>query len=212
MATQKPAVAIRLGRPRASEEAERHQHILAQAVAAFTANGFQGTSIESVARLAGVSKMTIYNRFGDKEGLFQAIAQQICAPASSRVASVRVAGRPAQDILQDIAHALLEKPRDDKAFRLLRLAIFEQERFPDLARAIHAASLVTLAPLTRCMQALIDEGQFTPADAGELAELFFAMVMRGHRFLLVNDTADGSANTDFTDRVVRLFVHGARRR
>lgn len=41
-------------------------------------DGFAATSIEQVAADAGVSKVTIYNHFGDKRGLFTAAVEREC--------------------------------------------------------------------------------------------------------------------------------------
>lgn len=41
-------------------------------------DGFAATSIEQVAADAGVSKVTIYNHFGDKRGLFTAAVENEC--------------------------------------------------------------------------------------------------------------------------------------
>ncbi|MEH6724432.1 MAG: helix-turn-helix domain-containing protein, partial [Qipengyuania sp.] len=57
----------RTGRP--ADEAKR-EAILAAAAASFFEHGFAASSIEQIAADAGVSKVTIYNRFGDKRALF----------------------------------------------------------------------------------------------------------------------------------------------
>lgn len=208
-ATPGTLTSVRRGRPRRSEEADRRQSILVHAADAFSTNGFQGTSIEAVARQAGVSKATIYSQFGSKDGLFKAIAEQICAPSASTLAAIVVEGRCAEDVLTEIARSLLDKLGDERAFRLLRLSIFEQERFPDSARAIYEVSLSTLAPLVGCMRQLIEAGQIEPADPAELAVAFFALVMRGHRFLLVPGSDAQQGEDGFVQRVVRLFLFGA---
>ena len=59
----------RTGRP--ADEAKR-EAILAAAAASFFEHGFAASSIEQIAADAGVSKVTIYNRFGDKRALFAA--------------------------------------------------------------------------------------------------------------------------------------------
>ncbi|HAL89775.1 MAG TPA: transcriptional regulator, partial [Erythrobacter sp.] len=59
--------AKRPGRP--TDEAKRDA-ILGAAGASFLEHGFAASSIEQIAADAGVSKVTVYNRFGDKRGLF----------------------------------------------------------------------------------------------------------------------------------------------
>lgn len=51
----------------------KHKTILEGAVKVFIENGFETSSMDKIAEVAGVSKRTIYNHFSSKEVLFQAI-------------------------------------------------------------------------------------------------------------------------------------------
>lgn len=51
----------------------KHQIILEGAIKVFIENGFDNSSMDRIAEVAGVSKRTIYNHFKSKESLFQAI-------------------------------------------------------------------------------------------------------------------------------------------
>ena len=62
---------------RAADPAKRRA-ILDAATRAFFDHGFAATAIEQVAIDAGVSKVTIYNQFGDKRGLFTAAVEREC--------------------------------------------------------------------------------------------------------------------------------------
>lgn len=65
----------RLGRP--ADEAKR-EAIIKAASQMFFDVGFAATAIEQVASKAGVSKVTVYNHFGDKRGLFVATVEHEC--------------------------------------------------------------------------------------------------------------------------------------
>ena len=73
----------RTGRP--TDEAKR-EAILGAAADSFFAHGFAASSIEQIAADAGVSKVTIYNRFGDKRGLFAAAVERECEQISTALA------------------------------------------------------------------------------------------------------------------------------
>lgn len=51
----------------------KHQNIIEGAIKVFIENGFDNSSMDRIAEVAGVSKRTIYNHFTSKESLFQAI-------------------------------------------------------------------------------------------------------------------------------------------
>ena len=65
----------RLGRP--TDDAKRAAIVEAAAQMFFNL-GFAATAIEQVAAKAGVSKVTVYNHFGDKRGLFAAAVECEC--------------------------------------------------------------------------------------------------------------------------------------
>jgi TetR/AcrR family transcriptional repressor of mexJK operon len=72
---RKPTKAAAPGRPK---DLEKGAAILEAAKRLFTTQGFDGTSMDQVAAAAGVSKLTVYSHFGDKESLFAAGAKAYC--------------------------------------------------------------------------------------------------------------------------------------
>lgn len=68
------------GRPLDTAKSEA---ILEAAISAFGRNGFDGSSIEAIAKDAGVSKVTVYSRFDDKESLFLAAVEHSCEELSN---------------------------------------------------------------------------------------------------------------------------------
>ena len=63
------------GRPK---DLGKRQAILDAAKAMFTRHGFAGVSMDQIAAEAGVSKLTVYSHFGDKEALFAAAVRAKC--------------------------------------------------------------------------------------------------------------------------------------
>jgi AcrR family transcriptional regulator len=90
-----------MGRPKRAEgpEASR-KHLLAAAIDCFARFGYQGTSIDRIARHAGVTKGALYYHFRDKEELlFEAVSGRVgefeqhvlaeVGPASDALASLK---------------------------------------------------------------------------------------------------------------------------
>src|ERR1700686_5545541 len=65
------------GRPSRLESAQLSDRILDVATALFLSDGFGATSIEAVAKRAGISKRTFYHRFSGKEMLFEAVVRRL---------------------------------------------------------------------------------------------------------------------------------------
>lgn len=57
--------------------AERREQVLRAAAGAFRAAGFDGTSMEDVAREAGVTRLIVYRIFESKEALYAAVLDQV---------------------------------------------------------------------------------------------------------------------------------------
>lgn len=74
-APARPAKTAAPGRPK---DLEKGAAILEAAKRLFTTQGFDGTSMDQIAAAAGVSKLTVYSHFGDKESLFAAGAKAFC--------------------------------------------------------------------------------------------------------------------------------------
>lgn len=74
-ATEKKPAPRRAGRPL---DAAKRAAIVGAAAHHFFHHGYAATAIEQVAADAGVSKVTIYNQFGDKRALFTAAVEAEC--------------------------------------------------------------------------------------------------------------------------------------
>lgn len=59
--------------------AARRERLLDAAEALFVAQGFRATAIEVIAEAAGMSKVTVYGYFRDKDAVFVAVAERLAA-------------------------------------------------------------------------------------------------------------------------------------
>ncbi|MBO3457173.1 MAG: TetR/AcrR family transcriptional regulator [Aetokthonos hydrillicola CCALA 1050] len=118
---------------------EKVEVILEGAMREFLAHGFAATTMDQISAAAGVSKTTIYNHFGDKQGLFNALIQQLI----KEIYYARFNPQKAQS-MQDEASVILHKLAvsilnfddiEQHWVAFFRLIVGESGRFPDLARA-----------------------------------------------------------------------------
>jgi len=63
------------GRPK---DLEKGNAILEAARRLFTTHGYDGASMDQIAAEAGVSKLTVYSHYGDKEALFSEVVKSFC--------------------------------------------------------------------------------------------------------------------------------------
>jgi TetR/AcrR family transcriptional regulator, mexJK operon transcriptional repressor len=117
----------RRGRP--PDTAKRAAVVLA-AQDLFTERGLGGTSMEAIAERAGVSKLTVYNQFGNKQEIFRAAIVAKCdemmAPLDAEAAK-RLPARAALTLIGRVFLGLILSPEATSMMRLLG-----EERLPEL--------------------------------------------------------------------------------
>lgn len=80
--------------------ADRRQAILDAALDAFADSGFHETSLDDVARRAGISKALIYEHFDSKQGLFDALLETYVGELMERVMTSVATANDAEERLQ----------------------------------------------------------------------------------------------------------------
>src|SRR3569833_4635580 len=90
---------------------ERREQLLDIGRTLFAERGFDGTSIEEIATVAGVSKPVVYEHFGGKEGLYAVVVDREMAHLLEMVTKALVGGHPRQKVGR-AALALLEYIED----------------------------------------------------------------------------------------------------
>jgi AcrR family transcriptional regulator len=149
---------IRCGRPRAERAGEVEERILDAAHKVFLERGFEGASIELIAETARSGKPTIYARFPNKEALFEATLARSIRQRYARVKSHGLSGATIEERLFNIAVAVLSETLTEEYVGIVRVAVGEANRIPDLVRNLiqmareHSGQIVAqmLAEVTRC--------------------------------------------------------------
>jgi AcrR family transcriptional regulator len=121
----------------ADGNAKRRQ-IMDGARQVFLSAGFDGASMNDIARAAGVSKGTLYAYFDSKEDLFEAIIRGEYAQSAERLCVFRREG-DARDMLRDFGVRLISKMSEPATRSLARVVIAAAEKFPNVGRAFYEA-------------------------------------------------------------------------
>ncbi len=143
--------------------AARRERLLDAAEAPFVAQGFRATSIEAIAGAAGISKVTLYGYFRDKEAVFAAVAERLADTMEQAVQTALAADAP---FPAPLAAALIAKHRIVQA-RVQRSAFASDTH---VTRRFAALDNAILSELTGAM---VRAGRL-PAEAEETAQLLFS--------------------------------------
>jgi TetR/AcrR family transcriptional repressor of mexJK operon len=123
---------VRRGRPRGSEARE----LLSIARREFIAHGYRGTTMESVAAQAHVSKQSLYRDYPSKDALYSAVVRDwvdrgydAMRPHTTALAEARQARQGLLDLARILQAGLLSRP----VLQMRTLIAAEAKRFPDVA-------------------------------------------------------------------------------
>jgi AcrR family transcriptional regulator len=128
--------AVRLGRPPKELAGKVEERIFEAARKVFLRRGFEGASIEEIAEAARAGKPTIYARFASKEALFKAVAMRDVVSRIEHFKGEVSTGATIEERLVSLAIALLDWILAGDRLALMRLAVAELRRFPDLGNTV----------------------------------------------------------------------------
>ena len=112
-------------------QTKKRAAILAGAQRVFVREGFEGASMDAVAREAKVAKPTLYNHFRDKNALYVAVVEHSLTRVRSEIVPPELRDMTATEGLKVITTRLARMfGRDDDVLRLCRICIGGFDRFP----------------------------------------------------------------------------------
>lgn len=151
--------------------------ILQTARHAFFTEGFSQASIEAIAAAAGVSKVTIYNRFGTKEALFTAVVTRECDTMREGLAHAVNASGDIRAQLTGFAENMARfLDREDITRMETHLAV-EAQHNPELGKIFLDAGPRRLhQALAELLAAAAARGELVMDDPWQAAELFASMI------------------------------------
>jgi len=127
---------VRVGRPPKELAGEVDTRILDAARKMFLERGFEGASIDEIAEAARSGKATIYARFRDKRALFTEVVTRDILSRITEFKSEVPTGTTIEERLTSAAITLMHWGFDSDRIALMRLAVAEARRFPDLASTV----------------------------------------------------------------------------
>jgi TetR/AcrR family transcriptional regulator, mexJK operon transcriptional repressor len=144
--------------------------------AVMVAKGYEGASVDDIAREAGISKATMYRYFPDKVALFRAVMMRECTRQAGAAVEFGDCCRPVPEILLDFATRHLAFVLSDLAIEAFRTAVAESARFPALARDFYERRMNTSRlALSELMAAAHERGELAVDDPDRAALRFLAL-------------------------------------
>lgn len=162
------------GRP--IDEAKRRK-IMAATEALISHHGIKGTSMEAIAREAGVSKVTVYNRFGDLVGLAEETASADAKAMQTVVQDLLNGDAPLETRLTQLGRVLISRDGQNRLRALERLIY-------DLSTSQHDVSERVFRKVLQPLADVIEDAMAKelPEIARERTWAYLAMLRGGEQY------------------------------
>lgn len=188
----------------------KFDQVLEGARSVFMADGFEGASVDDIARAAGVSKATLYSYFPDKRLLFMEVANTECARQSQdAIDNIDVTAAP-RDVLCQVGRHFLKFITSKFGQQVFRICVAESDRFPEIGRAFYKSGPERMrAEMGEYFRAAVERGELQIEDftlaADQFGELCKADIWPRLMFGVIDTVTDADINR-VVDSAVETFL------
>jgi TetR/AcrR family transcriptional repressor of mexJK operon len=148
--------------------------VLRAAKSSFLTHGYR-SSVDAIARRAGVAKQTVYHHFPSKDELFKEVAREL---AKGVLVELESGPQELRAALVRFARAYRSRVLGAQGIATFRTVVPEVPRFPALARTMYAGSAgVLVERLARYLSQAMRGGELRRDDAELAAEMLLGMLV-----------------------------------
>ncbi|WP_371186131.1 TetR/AcrR family transcriptional regulator [Thalassotalea maritima] len=199
-------------RVRSKSETKR-KSILAAASQCFCDNGFAASSMDAIAKAAGVSKQTVYSHFGNKDELFLEVIKQKCQEFQDAVLPT-ISRDKVEPALTHFSCQFVRLLLSDEGMSGHRLCIAESQTNPTVSQLFFSAGPKrVIEVLMQLLQHFVDLEQLVIGDIRSAALQLLCMV-KGEAVMRREYNTEQQVSEVAMDRYiadsVALFIRGYR--
>lgn len=155
------------------KKGRKFDQVLEGARQVFLSDGFEGASVDDIAKAAGVSKATLYSYFPDKRFLFMQVAKTECARQADHAIETINMEAPVGQVLNGIALEMVEFITSQFGKRIFRICVGESDRFPELGREFYDSGPKLIHDrLVDFFHKAVDRGELKITDFSLAADQF----------------------------------------
>ncbi|GAA6203689.1 TetR/AcrR family transcriptional regulator [Thalassotalea sp. SU-HH00458] len=192
----------------------RGKLILDAAQKLFLKHGFDETSLEMIITESGGSRRSIYNEFGNKQGLLMAVLHQQISLQTQTIASIKTTKLAYQEALKEMCFRFVKGMVSDTLVSLFRLVIQVVPKLPEVGSLIYEKGpLKGMQPLTEYLMQLNEKKILAIDDPAYATQMLIEMVKgRLHLkvILLPNNKITDEEIHQHVDTAVDLFLKAYR--
>ena len=192
------------------EGGAKRRQVMEGARAVFTKLGFDGASMNDIAKAAGVSKGTLYAYFESKERLFEAMIREDRAQQAERLLDFSHDGDDVEGLMRRFGHRMIEQLTRPESLQQIRMVISACAKFPSLGRVFFEAGPRYGADrFSEVLQGFAERGDLALDDpraaAGHYLDMLHGAAVKPALFC-VADSANPEAAAIAVEGALRVFL------
>lgn len=162
------------GRPK---DIAKRDGIVRAATVLFMSEGYELTSMEAIAKKAGVSKLTIYSHFSDKVDLFKEVISHRCSKLATPECFLELAKQPVEQALIQLGTNLALLIFSPDSIRLQRIMMAEAAHHSKIVKIYYEEGPVRVrAAFSELLEAWNKRHELNVPDVTRATEQFFSLL------------------------------------
>ena len=196
------------GRPTRQQAARLDEQVRLAAVQAFIARGFDGVTMEEVARAAGIGKPALYARYADKRELFTTVIPWALQNLNWLDPLEKTQGHDLEAALHALAEAAQQRAIDPDTVGLIRTVMGDAPGVREIA--LTSDELMRAPLITSVIEVLAAHAaELAVDDLQTAAEQFIGLVhLVPLTFAAFGFEREGTEADAYLAATVRLFLRG----
>lgn len=188
----------------------KYGQVLDGARVVFLRDGFEAASVDEIARVAGVSKATLYAYFPDKRLLFMEVAKVECRRQAEATLELLDTEAPVAEVLTRAAERITAFTLSEFGQRVFRVCLAESDRFPGLGREFYdSGPRLARERLVSFLQAAVGRGELAIDDLELAADQFVQLckaLLHDRLIFGLSETAAPEAAARVVRGAVEMFM------
>ncbi len=184
---------------------KRNKAIIEAATDTFIQYGFDSTTLDMIIEQAGGSRSTLYKNFGDKEGLFAAVIENMIDDIFTEDYEDDLENPTIESILSYYGSRFLHSVIKPRSVGLYRLILGEYNRFPAISQSFFEKGPEKSYTLLTHKLLSLDEVTLDEPLLTQISARFLEM-LKTDLFMKTFCVADFHPNEDFIETQLQLSV------
>lgn len=200
------------GRPKRDEAGQLDRALLEHALDHFLEKGFEGATLNAITASLGMSKRTIYVRYGDKMTLFKAALQRAVEDWLEPLAQLpSLESEDLEATLLDVGRLIVTTLMSPAGLRLIRITNAESYRMPEIGAELYQRGRQQIASYLADLfrRRIYTRAAPPPGDLQDLATAFLNLMSGPARLTAWGLDPEPTDVETFVRTRVQLFLHGA---